>query len=87
MDTTSELNVVLAELGREVRAERVRRGLSRAQLAEQTGVSTSQIGKIERGDRGQLHEALRVANALGFSLGEAINRAEERAELHIVESS
>lgn len=79
MDTTPELNVVLAELGREVRAERVRRGLSRAQVAERAGISAAQVGKIERGDRGQLHEALRVANALGFSLGEAINRAEERA--------
>lgn len=79
MDTTPELNVVLAELGREVRAERVRRGLSRAAVAERAGISQAQVGKIERGDRGQLHEALRVARTLGFSLGEAINRAEERA--------
>lgn len=67
---------VLVALGREIKAMRVKRGLSRAQLAEAAKISERQLGKIERGERGQFSEVWNVAQALNVSLSWLIAEAE-----------
>lgn len=76
---THDLDAMLAAMGREIRAERTRRAWSRKELAERAGLKERQVGKIERGERGQLAEAWRIAEALGLSFGEMATRAEESA--------
>lgn len=42
---------VLRHIGKNIRTERVRRGLSQEKFAEIAGVHTNYIGKIERGEQ------------------------------------
>lgn len=81
----SELDAVLRAFGREIAAERVRRGWTQAELAKAASVvagkvSTVQIGKIERGERGQLYEVWACAWALGLQFADAIAAAEAAGE-------
>lgn len=56
------------ELGDAIRNERVRRGLSQADLAAQVGTTREWIGRLEAGaPRVELDKALRAANAVGIS--------------------
>jgi transcriptional regulator with XRE-family HTH domain len=55
-----------AELGREARAERVRRGLSQTALAAKAGLSTSEVHKLESGKVCGLETYIRVGFALGL---------------------
>lgn len=71
--STDEL---LAALGHEIRALRIKRGLSREDLAALTETTARQIGKIERGERGQISEVWRVAMALDTALSWLIAEAE-----------
>jgi transcriptional regulator with XRE-family HTH domain len=82
MSTSDEapMSAVLEALGREIKAERTRRGWSREELAERAGLgSWRQVGKIERGERGQMVEVWRIAEALGVALSEMITNAERVA--------
>ncbi|HVK79301.1 MAG TPA: helix-turn-helix domain-containing protein [Verrucomicrobiae bacterium] len=45
-------NSALAQLGRDLRAARLRRRLAAADLAVRAGVSLSTIGRLEKGDAG-----------------------------------
>lgn len=74
-----DLDVMLRALGREIRAWRVRRDLSREQLAEISGVSFKQVGNIERGERGQLVEAWKLAESLGVDFSKLVEQAEAEA--------
>lgn len=74
-----DLDAYLAAMGREIRAERTRRAWSRKELAERANLSEKQVGNIERGDRGQLAEAWRIATALGVPFSEIAGRAEQSA--------
>lgn len=57
-----------ADLGAAIRDERVRRGLSQAELAAQVGTTREWIGRLEAGaPRVELDKALRAANAVGIS--------------------
>ncbi len=57
------------ELGKRVRSERIRAGLSVKELAENAEVSASYIYAIESGTRGTHIEKLnRIASALGMTL-------------------
>ena len=61
--------VDLEALGTRVRAERARRGLSLAQLADRAGVSRSMLSAIERGGKSPTVLVLdRVATGLGTSI-------------------
>lgn len=64
METTDKW---LLQVGRNIRAERTRRGWSREALASDADVSSMQIARMERGemDTGIL-KYLRVARALGI---------------------
>lgn len=69
-------NVALAELGRDLRAARLRRRMAAADLALRAGVSLSTIGRLERGDPGvgvgTLADVL-VAMGLIKRLGELVD--------------
>lgn len=80
----SSLDAMLVALGREIRAERVRRNLSRAELADLASrgreISEKQVGKIERGERGQLAEVWQIVDALGGTFSTMLRAAEESAQ-------
>jgi transcriptional regulator with XRE-family HTH domain len=60
-----------------VKKHRERRKLSRAALAELSGLHQTYIGLLERGERSpNLDTAKAIANALGLSLGKMISEAE-----------
>jgi len=62
---------------RVVKRHRERRQLSRAALAEMSGLHQTYIGLLERGERSpNLDTAKAIARALGFSLGKLIAEAE-----------
>lgn len=58
-----------AQLGREARAERLRRGASQTVLAAKAGLSTSEVHKLESGKVCGLETYLRVGFALGLEPG------------------
>lgn len=63
----------------ELQKERLRQGLSKYRLAQETGISLQGISLIERGQRlPTLHTLLRLAEALQVSLGDLIQKAEAR---------
>lgn len=74
-----DLDVMLRALGREIMAWRIRRHLSRQQVADLSGVSFKQVGNIERGERGQLVEAWKLAEVLGVDFSALVQQAEEEA--------
>lgn len=56
-------------LGKKIRAERKRLGLSQEQVAEMINVSTSYIGLVERGERSvTLEKLISLANCFHVSL-------------------
>lgn len=74
-----DLNTMLQALGREVALVRKARGLTQAELAERAGVTSRQMGKIERGEAGQIGEAWVVAQALGVDFSTLVAEAEQQA--------
>jgi transcriptional regulator with XRE-family HTH domain len=60
-----------------VKKHREKKNLSRAALAELSGLHQTYIGLLERGERSpNLDTAKAIANALGISLGKLIAEAE-----------
>ena len=69
-------------LAREVRAELARRGMSRAQLADQAGINRHTIQRRLSAQHPFTYEELaNVARALGLPLSELIERAESSVEV------
>lgn len=65
-----------------VKKHREKRKLSRAALAEKSGLHQTYIGLLERGERSpNLDTAKAIANALGISLGKLIIEAEQKQKL------
>jgi ribosome-binding protein aMBF1 (putative translation factor) len=61
-----------------VKKHREKRGLSKAALAELSGLHQTYVGLLERGERSpNLDTAKAIANALGISLGKMITEAEQ----------
>lgn len=57
------------KLGERIRAERLRLNLTRAQLAENAGISDTYMGAIERGERSlTLDTLVRLVNRLGVTV-------------------
>lgn len=75
----TNIDAMLQALGREIAAQRVRRGLTQKALGEAAGITPRQMGKIERGERGQLAEAWKVADALGIDFSRLVRDAEAEA--------
>lgn len=60
-----------------VTKHREKKKLSRAALAEMSGLHQTYVGLLERGERSpNLDTAKAIASALGFSLGKLITEAE-----------
>lgn len=58
-------------LGRIIKQQRLITGLTLRELAESSGVSSSHIGRIERGERfPSAHALRRIARHLGFEVSE-----------------
>ena len=57
---------LLSELGRRIRRERLNVDLTRARLAELSGVSVKTIQKIEQGDNSSMQSWLGVLRGLGL---------------------
>ncbi|WP_067696457.1 helix-turn-helix domain-containing protein [Nocardia jejuensis] len=63
-------------VGDELRAARARRGLTRPQLAEASGVAVSTIQRFERAERSpDMHQLFALCNALDISPLEIMDRA------------
>lgn len=58
---------VLAAIGANIRAERVRRNLTQEALASRTGIAVTQLARMERGETDSgITKYLRVAAAIGI---------------------
>lgn len=56
-------------LGKRIREERLKLGLTQEKLSEEIGVTDAYIGKIERGERSlSLETLVRIANKLGVTV-------------------
>ncbi|MFB9757116.1 MULTISPECIES: helix-turn-helix domain-containing protein [Bacillaceae] len=62
---------LLVQIGNTIKSERLRKGLSQAELAERAELHKNFIGMIERGQRSTTISSLRkICLALGISLTE-----------------
>lgn len=67
---------VVAEVARQLRAERLRRGISMTRLADESGLSQQMISYVERGMRSPtLDTLLRMAGVLKVDLWMFLQRA------------
>lgn len=58
---------LLAAIGANIRAERVRRNLTQEALAGRTGIAVTQLARMERGETDSgITKYLRVAEAIGI---------------------
>lgn len=74
-DTMNKFGKVIARL---LNDERLRKGITQAELSESTGISQSQISKQMRGTRDiNIDELSAIADALDISLVELIRKAEQ----------
>ncbi|MGI5222218.1 helix-turn-helix domain-containing protein [Nocardia sp. CA-290969] len=65
-------------LGHAIRVMRAERQWSQEDLVARSGISKRTIGRIETGQSSmQMPQMLRIATALGVSLGDLLTRAEE----------
>lgn len=65
-------------LGRNIKAERYRRGFSQEKLAEKTGLHRTYIGVIERGEKNiTIRNCCKIADALNIRLSELIRLSED----------
>ncbi|GAM48284.1 DNA-binding protein [Nocardia seriolae] len=63
-------------VGEELRAARARRGYTRTELAEASGVAVSTIQRFENGERSpDMHQLFALSNALDVSPTEIMDRA------------
>lgn len=68
------------KLGNMIREARTQKGLTQAALAEQAGISSSDMGKIERGEKEPAQSALRkMAKPLGLTQKTLLEAAAEGA--------
>ncbi len=75
------------EIGRRVRQLRLERGWSLERLSTASGVSRSMLSQIERNRANPtLNVTLRIAHALGVSLGEMVEKPEQAALIDVIRS-
>ena len=67
-------------LGRAIKADRIRRGLSQEKFADRAKIHRTYVSDVERGERNiSFRNLLRISSALGKPLSEIIAEAEEIA--------
>jgi len=78
---------IAARFGAQVRAERLRRGLTLDALAAAAGISRASLSNLERGEHSpSLTAATNVARALGVSLGNLLGEEDVRPVVTIRKS-
>jgi transcriptional regulator with XRE-family HTH domain len=66
----------LVSLGAEIKALRLKKGLSQEAFADELGIDRSYVGGIERGEHNvALVNLLKIASALNISLAQLIQKA------------
>lgn len=69
IDEVIKLSDIAKIVGDRIRILRTEKGLSQEELAHRAGVSTSHIGKLERGEKNpSLSSIEKITNALGITL-------------------
>lgn len=65
---TRETSALLIQIGRNIRAERVRRDLTQETVARLAGLAPTQVARIERGETDSgITKYVRVARAIGIA--------------------
>ena len=63
----------LVRFGENLRAQRLKSGLSQEQLAHQAGLDRSYVGGVERGERNvSLLNMVKLVNSLGIAMSELL---------------
>lgn len=79
MDETADQFV--AAIGREIRRRRLARGMTRAQISAEAGISNSNVTLYEKHGRGMsVHTLAKIADALGYTPARLIEAAVENAD-------
>ncbi len=74
------------KLGERIREERLRLNLTQAQLAENTGISDTYMGAIERGERSlTLDTLVRLVNRLGVTVDYLLKDSVADSDANIME--
>ncbi len=76
-ETDEAAAAFLKALGAEIRSWRLRRAMSREELAAEADISPTTLGRIERQGPVDVGDTWRIARALGVSLEVLIARTEE----------
>ena len=75
---TESSKQLITYLGYNIRAERVRRGLSQDELSEKVGLHRTYIGNVERGEKNiTVLNCSKIAEALNIKLSDLLQRVEE----------
>ena len=79
---TENLRIDWKQLGRDLRAERVRRGWTQTELAERVGVNLDTVSAIEtgRGGRSSLRIIAAIAAMVGHPLADTLPRTKAETE-------
>lgn len=73
------------KLGERIRAERLRLNLTRAQLAENAGISDTYMGAIERGERSLILDTLvRLVNRHGVTVDYLLSDSVTNSDANIM---
>ena len=73
------------KLGERIRAERLRLNLTRAQLAENAGISDTYMGAIERGERSLILDTLvRLVNRHGVTVDYLLSDSVTNSDANII---
>lgn len=74
------------KLGERIRKERLRLGLTQAQLAESVDISDTYMGAIERGERSlTLDTLVRLVNRLGVTIDYMMTESVSNTDSHIID--
>ncbi|WP_228941805.1 helix-turn-helix domain-containing protein [Nocardioides sp. Leaf374] len=82
-DKDEATEALLKALGEEIRSWRLRRKMTRGDLAGQVGISETTMGRIEREGPADVGDTWRIARELGISFPDLVRRAEEAAALSV----
>ncbi|WP_380052955.1 helix-turn-helix domain-containing protein [Falsihalocynthiibacter sp. SS001] len=69
VDSLTPTPIILEELGRRLRSIREQKGLSRDELAKQSGIGSATLERMESGSAGQLTSWIRVLMTLNMDAG------------------
>jgi len=76
VSSSSDREAIISKLTQKLREERMRQGLSLAELARRSGLSHTMVMRMEKGERlPTIDTLLRITEALGCELGRLITES------------